>query len=154
RMHLSPPAAKIVPHEITTHDDTRVDNYFWLRDRDDPDTTAYLAAENRYTESVMEHTNALQTSLYLEMLGRIKQTDSSVPLKRDDYYYYTRTEEGKQYSFYCRKYACVESELADAPEQLLLDANALAEGRKYCRVGNFNVSPDHRLLAYSVDFEG
>jgi oligopeptidase B len=144
-----PPLAKIVSKETTVHGDTRIDNYFWLRDREDPDTVAYLEAENQYTESVMKHTEPLQTSLYSEMLGRIKQTDSSVPLKRDDYFYYTRTEEGKQYSYYCRKRHALE-----APEELLLDANALAEGQKYCRVGNFSISPNHRLLAYSVDFEG
>lgn len=153
-MKLAPPdipvpVAKTVPHAIATHGDTRIDNYFWLRDRNDPDTTAYLEAENRYTECVIEHTAPLQADLYAEMLGRIKQTDSSVPLKRDDYYYYTRTEERKQYSFYCRKRGSLE-----APEELLLDANILAEGRKYCRIGNFSVSPHHRLLAYSVDFDG
>jgi len=153
-MKLAPPdipvpIAKTVPHAMTAHGDTRVDNYFWLRDRGDPDTIAYLEAENRYTEAVMKHTAPLQASLYAEMLGRIKQTDSSVPLKRDDYYYYTRTEEGRQYSFYCRKRGSL-----DAPEELLLDANALAKDRKYCRVGNFSVSPNHGLLAYSVDFDG
>src|SRR5208282_1534636 len=146
---IAPPIAKILPKEITVHGDTRIDNYFWLRDRADPDTIAYLEAENHYTESVMKHTEPLQASLYSEMLGRIKQTDSSVPVKRDDYYYYTRTEQEKQYSFYCRKRGS-----PDAPEELLLDANALAEARKYCRVGNFSVSPNHRLLAYSADFEG
>jgi oligopeptidase B len=146
---IAPPIAKILPKEIAVHGDTRIDNYFWLRDREDPDTIAYLEAENHYTESVMKHTEPLQAGLYSEMLGRIKQTDSSVPVKRDDYYYYTRTEQGKQYSFYCRKRGS-----PDAPEELLLDANALAEGRKYCRVGNFSVSPNHRLLAYSADFEG
>lgn len=144
-----PPIAKILPKKISVHGDTRVDNYFWLRDREDPDTIPYLDDENRYTEAVMKHTDSLQASLYLEMLGRIKQTDSSVPVKRDDYFYYTRTEQGKQYSFYCRKRGSL-----DGPEELLLDANALAENRKYCRVGNFSVSPNHRLLAYSVDFEG
>ncbi len=151
---LSAPAAKRVPKETSIHGDTRVDNYFWLRDRDDPDTTAYLEAENRYTESVMKPTEPLQESLYAEMLGRIKQTDVSVPLKRDEFYYYTRTEEGKAYAIYCRKHVPVGTSLEDAAEQVLLDANALAEGHKYCRVGNFAPSPDHRLLAYSVDFDG
>ena len=151
---ISAPAAKRVPHEMTVHGDTRVDPYFWLRDRNDPDTIAYLETENRYTESVMKPTEALQATLYAEMLGRIQQTDSTVPLKRDDYYYYTRTEEGKQYALYCRKHAPAGTALAHAPEELLLDSNALAQGQKYTRVGNFAVSPNHRLLAYSVDFEG
>jgi oligopeptidase B len=143
------PVAKIVPHAITIHGDTRVDNYFWLRDRQDPDTIAYLEAENNYTGARMKHTDGRQAKLYAEMLGRIKQTDLSVPLKRDDYFYYTRTEEGKQYRTYCRKHGSL-----DAPEQILLDGNVLAGGHKYFRVGNFSVSPDHRLLAYSVDLAG
>lgn len=144
-----PPIAKVVPKEITVHGDTRVDPYFWLRDRKDPDTIAYLEAENQYTSAQMKDTESLQQKLYAEMLGRIKQTDLSVPLKRDDYFYYTRTEEGKQYAIQCRKHGTPE-----APEEILLDGNVLAEGRKYFRVGNFSVSPNHRLLAYSVDFEG
>jgi oligopeptidase B len=144
-----PPIAKLVPKEITVHGDTRVDPYFWLRDRKNPDTIAYLEAENQYTSAQMKDTESLQERLYSEMLGRIKQTDLSVPLKRDDYFYYTRTEEGKQYGIHCRKHGTL-----DASEQILLDGNVLAEGRKYFRVGNFSVSPNHRLLAYSVDFEG
>src|SRR6476660_2971604 len=144
-----PPIAKVVPKKITFHGDTRIDPYFWLRDRKDPDTIAYLEAENQYTSAQMKDTESLQQKLYAEMLGRIKQTDLSVPLKRDDYFYYTRTEEGKQYAIQCRKHGTPE-----APEEILLDGNVLAEGRKYFRVGNFTVSPNHRLLAYSVDFEG
>src|ERR1700756_3757163 len=142
----TPPIAKIVPKPMTVHGDTRVDNYFWLRDRNDPDTIKYLEAENRYTEAVMKPTDALQSKLYSEILGRIKQTDLSVPTRRDDYFYYTRTEEGKQYSIYCRKLGTL-----DSSEEILLDGNVLAEGRKYFRVGNFSVSPSHRLLAYSAD---
>src|SRR5579863_267587 len=144
-----PPIAKLLPKEITVHGDTRVDPYFWLRDREDPDTIAYLEAENQYTSAQMKHTESVQEKLYAEMLGRIKQTDLSVPLKRDDYLYYTRTEEGKQYAIYCRKHRTLE-----AREETLLDGNVLAEEHKYFRVGNFSVSPNHRLLAYSVDFEG
>jgi oligopeptidase B len=145
----TPPVAKMVPHNMTVHGDTRIDNYFWLRNREDPNTIAYLEAENRYTQQKMKHTEELQARLYAEILGRIKQTDESVPLKRDDYFYYTRTEEGKQYPIFCRKHPAL-----DAPEQILLDGNVLGAGQKYFRVGNFVPSPDHRLLAYSVDFEG
>jgi oligopeptidase B len=144
-----PPVAKIVPKVTTLHGDTRVDNYAWLRDRDDPDTIRYLEAENAYTVAMMKHTTASQTRLYAEMLGRIKQTDLSVPVKRDDYFYYTRTEEGKQYSIYCRKHVSL-----DAPEEILLDCNAMAEGHKYFAAGVFAPSPNHKLLAYSVDFTG
>ena len=145
----SPPVAKVVPVSATLFGDTRVDPYAWLRDRNDPDTILYLEAENAYTKSMMKSTEELQETLYAEMLGRIKQTDLSVPVKRDEYFYYTRTEEGKQYSIYCRKRGTLA-----AAEEILLDGNILGEGRKYFRVGNFAVSPNHRLLAYSVDFEG
>src|SRR5579864_6250992 len=101
---IAPPIAKKVPESTTMLGDTRVDNYFWLRDRNDPDTIKYLEDENRYTESVMKHTDALQSKLYAEMLGHIKQSDLSVPTKRDDYFYYSRTIEGQQYAVYCRKH--------------------------------------------------
>ena len=145
----SPPLAKVVPREISACGDTRIDNYFWLRDRSDPDTVAYLEAENRYTDAVMEPLQPLRETLYKEILGRIKETDLSVPVRRDDYFYYVRTEEGLAYAIYCRRHGSVE-----APEEVLLDSNALARGEKYFRLGNFSVSPDHRLLAYSTDVQG
>lgn len=110
---------------------------------------SYLEAENRYTEEAMAPTKSLRESLYHEILGRIQETDVSAPVKRDEYLYYTRTEEGKAYSIQCRKHGSL-----DAPEEILLDANVLAAGQKYFRLGNFAVSPDHRLLAYSTDLEG
>ena len=145
----APPVAKTIPHRSTLHGDTRTDNYFWLRDRKAPDTIPYLEAENAYTQAVMAHTDALQAKLYSEMLGRIKQTDETVPVRRGDYYYYTRTEEGKQYAVYCRKHASPA-----APEEVLLDGNHEAEGKKYFRVGDFVPSPDGKLLAYSTDVVG
>jgi len=145
---VRPPIAKIVPQPSTTLGETRIDNYFWLRDRENPETIRYLEAENAYTKAEMQHTAGLQAKLYEEMLGRIQQTDSSVPTKRGKYFYYTRTEEGKQYAIYCRKHR------QDGAEQVLVDGNAMAEGKKYFRLGNFVQSPNHRLLAYSVDFEG
>ncbi len=146
---VAPPVAKIVPVSTTLFGDTRTDPYAWLRDRNDPDTLKYLEAENAYTKEMTKSTEELQAKLYAEMLGRIKQTDLSVPVKRDEYFYYSRTEEGKQYAIYCRKKGSLE-----APEEILLDGNILGEGKPYFRVGNFAVSPSHRLLAYSVDFEG
>ncbi len=110
---------------------------------------SYLEAENAYTADVMAPTKPLQEKLYGEILGRIQETDLSVPVKRDDYFYYTRTEEGKAYSVQCRKHGSL-----DAREEILLDSNVLAEGQKYFRLGNFAVSPHHRLLAYSTDLEG
>jgi oligopeptidase B len=145
----TPPVAKISPHETALHGNVRIDNYFWLRDRSDPDVIAYLEAENQYTGQVMAPTKPLQDALYKEILGRIKETDLSVPVKRDDYFYYARTEEGQAYTIYCRKHGSLE-----APEEVLLDTNVLARDQKYFRLGNFAVSPDHGLLAYSADFEG
>ena len=148
---LGAPVAKRAPVTVTIHGDARTDDYAWLKDvtRTDPDVLAYLEAENAYTESVMEHTEAFQESLYKELLGRIKETDLSVPLKHGDYFYYNRTEEGLQYPIYCRKHLAV-----NAPEQVILDQNALAEGFEQFSLGALQVSPDHRLLAYSTDTNG
>jgi oligopeptidase B len=125
-----------------------VDDYFWLRDRGDPDVMAYLEAENRYTAGVMRHTEGLQERLYQEMRQRIKETDLSVPERLDDYFYYSRTEAGGQYPIFCRRHG----QLGD--EEVLLDQNPLAAGHGYFRLGASAVSPDHRLLAYSVDTSG
>jgi len=145
----APPLARAVPRTITIHGDARVDEYFWLRDREDPEVLAYLEAENRYTEAVMRPTEPLQERLFAEMRGRIKETDLSVPERIDGWLYYHRTEEGAQYPIYCRR--PVDDEAA---EQILLDLNPLAAGHAYFRLGAFEVSPDHRLLAYSVDTSG
>lgn len=148
---LAAPIAKTVPKTIVQHGQTRVDNYAWLRDdaRKNPDVLAYLEAENTYFQAVMKPTEKLQETLYSEMVGRIQETDLSVPVRIDDHYYYTRTEKGKNYQIYCRKY-----ETPDAPEQLILDANQLAEGHDYFRLGNYSVSTNHKLLAFSTDTEG
>jgi oligopeptidase B len=146
---VQPPVAKVIPKADTLHGKVRIDNYFWLRERDNPEVIEYLEAENKYTEAMMKPTQKLQETLYQEMLGRIKETDLSVPEKIDDYYYYTRTEEGKQYPIYCRKKGSLDSE-----EEVLLDQNELAKGRKYFRIGVFEVSPNHQLLAFSMDTTG
>lgn len=146
---LTAPVAKILPKRITMHGKTRVDNYFWLREKDNPEVIAYLEAENRYTEAMLKSTEPLQKKLYDEMLGRIKQTDMSVPVFERGYYYYSRTEEGKQYSIACRK----KGSLA-APEEVMLDQNELAQGQKYFRVGSTAVSPDSKLFAYATDVSG
>ncbi len=145
----TPPRAAIDPKTITTHDDVRVDDYFWLRERENPDVIAHLEAENAYTQALTGHTDALQKTLYQEMRGRIKEEDLSVPAKHGDYYYYSRTEEGAQYPIYCRKYGTL-----DASEEVLLDQNKLAAGHDFMRLGAYNVSPDHRLLIYATDTSG
>ncbi len=144
-----PPAPKIVPTVTTVQGDTRIDNYFWLRDRNDPATIAYLEAENTYMREMTQDAEDLRSTVYAEMLSHIQQTDLTVPVKRGEYFYYTRTEEGKQYRIYCRKHGSLAS-----AEEVLLDANAMAEGQKYFQMGAFSPSPNHKLLAYSVDDTG
>lgn len=143
------PTAPKRPYQITQHGETRTDNYYWMRDRHDPEVLKYLHAENEYLEEVMGHTKPLQEMLFAEMKGRIRETDSTVPEKRGDYFYYTRTEAGQQYPIYCRR----KGSLA-APEEILLDQNQLAKAQAFCSVGAFAVSPDGTKLAYSLDVEG
>lgn len=146
---VAPPVARVAPKADTLHGDVRIDNYFWLRERSNPEVIEYLQTENEYTEAMTHHTRELQEHLFEELKGRIKETDVSVPVKIDDFYYYTRTEQEQQYPVYCRKKGGLE-----AQEEVLLDHNALAEGKEYCEIGAFRVSPDHRLLAYSFDTTG
>lgn len=143
------PIAKQHPYIHVLNGDERSDPFFWLRDRDNPAVRSYLEAENTYTETMMQHTEQLQRSLYDEILGRIQETDLSVPYRKGEYYYYTRTEEGKNYPIHCRKQGSL-----DSPEDILLDQNQLAEGQEYFALGILQISPNHRILAYSVDVTG
>ncbi|MGI9040940.1 MAG: S9 family peptidase [Gemmatimonadales bacterium] len=145
---LLPPIARVAPRAHEIHGEIRIDEYSWLRNRDDPQVLAHLEAENRYTEVVMRHTEELQESLYQELRGRIKETDLSVPESLDGWLYYTRTETGGQYPIFCRRFGPAGA------EEILLDQNPLAAGHGYFRLGAFAVSPDHRVLAYSVDTSG
>jgi oligopeptidase B len=144
-----PPVAKKVRHVTDIHGTILTDDYFWLRQKGTPEVTAYLEAENAYTEGVMKPTKALQDTLYAEMLGRIKQTDLSVPSRIGDYMYYSRTEEGKQYPYMCRRKGSMSG-----AEEILLDLNELAEGHKFLGLGGYTVSDDANWLAYSVDTTG
>jgi len=146
---LTPPMAKIEPNTTIVLGDTLVDNYAWLREKTNPEVLQYLEDENAYTRAMMKSTKRFQKKLYKEMLNRIKETDESVPVKIDSFYYYNRTVKGRQYPIYCRKQGTL-----DAKEEILLDQNALAAGQKYCVIGEFKVSPDHNLLAFAVDFNG
>jgi oligopeptidase B len=148
-----PPRADKKPKDVTVHDDKRVDEYFWLREKENPAVIAYLKAENAYTDAVMASTKPLQEKLYKEMVGRIKETDLSVPARKGRYVYYTRTEQGKQYPIHCRKLAAVLGASA-VPEEVLLDVNALAAGEKFMAVGHFEVSDDATRLAYTIDRNG
>lgn len=144
-----PPVARIVPKTSEIHGDRRVDDYFWLRDKKDPAVATYLEAENAYTDAVTKPTEALREALYKEMLSRIKETDVNVPYRRDGYYYYSRTEQGKQYPIYCRKKGNLE-----ASEVVTLDLNQLAVGRSFMALGAYTVTDDGSLLAYSTDDSG
>jgi len=149
KLDIVPPAAKRVPKEMVNHGDKRVDDYFWLREKENPDTTAYLKAENAYTDSIMAPHKAFQEALYKEMLARIKETDQNVPYRKDGYWYYTRTEQGKQYNIYCRKKGAM-----DAAEEVVLDLNKLAEGKPFLSLGIYNPAPNGKWLAYSLDYTG
>jgi oligopeptidase B len=146
---VQPPTAKKVPHETTIHGRTLKDDYFWLREKSNPEVIKYLESENAYTDEVMAPTKGLQENLYKEMLGRIKQTDLSVPTRIGEYFYYSRTEEGKQYPYRCRRKGSM-----NGTEEILLDLNKLAEGHSFLGLGAFNVSDDGNLLAYSTDTTG
>ncbi|MFN7222272.1 MAG: oligopeptidase B, partial [Burkholderiales bacterium] len=145
----APPAAKKIPRVFENFGDRRVDDYFWLREKENPDVLAYLKAENAYTESVIGHLKPFQEQLYKEMLSRIKETDDSVPYQMRGYWYVTRTEMGKQYSIYTRRKGSLE-----AKDEVILDGNELAKDKDYMGIGTMAISTDNKWLAYSVDFTG
>jgi oligopeptidase B len=146
---LQPPMTEKKTKTTKIHDDTMIDDYFWLREKTNPQVIAHLDAENSYAEAMMKPTTALQDKLYKEMVGHIKETDVSVPYRWGNYFYYTRTEQGKQYPINCRKRGSV-----DAKEEVVLDQNELSKGLKFFSVGAFVPSDDGNLLAYSTDTTG
>ena len=157
-MTSNPPIAKKEPHEITMHGDTRIDNYYWMRLSDEqknaehPDAqtiavTDYLKAENAYTKSVLAHTEAFQAKLFEEMKGRIKETDQSVPVKDNGYWYYTRFEQGQDYAYYCRKKESLET----GKEEMLVDGPTMAKGKNYWALGGYTVSEDNTKMVFGVD---
>src|SRR5580658_137958 len=171
----APPSARKVHTETTRHGVVLTDDYAWLRDKQNPEVTAYLEAENAYAEAVMAPLAGLRDKLYQEMLSHVKQTDVSVPFRDGAWWYYTRTEEGRQYSIHCRKAADVPTILRapslrlgpgarvgdhnsqpalDAPEEILLDGNQLAEGHAFFAIGGTDITDDGRWLAYSTDTTG
>jgi oligopeptidase B len=145
----TPPVANKIPQTRQTHGETRVDDYYWLREKSNPKVVEYLKAENDYADAMMQPTKEFRETLYKEMLARIKETDVEVPFKRDGYLYYTRTEQGKQYAIFCRKKGTLK-----ASEEIALDTNEMAKGHPYFSVGAYNVSNDGNLLAYSTDTTG
>jgi oligopeptidase B len=145
----SPPVAKKVPHVTHPNGYTVEDDYFWLRQRDNPDVLAYLGAEDAYADAMMAGTTGLQDTLYKEMLARIKETDENVPYRRDGWFYYTRTEAGKQYPIYARRHGSM-----DSAEQVTLDLNVLGAGRAFVGLGAYAPSDDGNRLAYTIDTTG
>ena len=144
-----PPVAKQVPHVLEAHGQQRVDEYYWLREREDPEVIAYLEAENAYLKQVLAPAATLRESLFQEIVGRIKKDDASVPMLSRGYWYYTRFVEGGEYAVHCRREGSM-----DAPEQILLDGNAMAAGHDFFAVGGVTVSSDNRIMAYAVDTVG
>ena len=143
------PMAEVKPDSFVNFDQQRIDNYYWLKDKTNPDVIEYLNAENEYTETVMESTKELQQTIYDEILGKIKEDDESYPSYRNGYWYYSRTEKGKQYRTYCRK-----KESLDAPEEILFDLNKMAEGLPAFIFGGYSISPDNNKVAYFFNETG
>jgi len=144
--NLTPPVAEIIPTELEKHGDIRVDNYFWLNNREDQKVLDYLNAENAYYQQMTAHTKQFQEDLFKEMKSRIKEDDESVPYLKNGYYYITRYETGKDYPIYSRKKGSL-----DAKEEILFDCNEMAKGQSYFNLTGINVSPDNNLVAFGVD---
>jgi oligopeptidase B len=145
----TPPQAAKIPKVLETHGEKRVDDYFWMNDRNDPNVVAYLEAENAYANALMQPTLKLQTRLYEEMAGRLKPNDESLPVEDNGYFYYTRYEQGREYPLYCRRKGSPK-----AAEEVMLDVNVLAAGHKLYKTEALTVSLDNRLLAFGVDTAG
>ncbi|MFH4965293.1 S9 family peptidase [Gaetbulibacter sp. M235] len=143
---IEQPIAKKIPKELKIHDDVRIDNYYWLNDKENPDVIDYLNAENAYTKQMMAHTEDFQKSLFEEMKGRIKEDDTTVPYKLNGYWYITRYEKGKDYPIYIRK-----KESLEADEEILFDCNEMAKDFAYFNLGSISISPDNKLACFSTD---
>ncbi|MEL6190944.1 MAG: S9 family peptidase [Bacteroidota bacterium] len=146
QIDLDAPVAKKVPKELSIHDDTRIDNYYWLNERENQEVIDYLTAENAYKDQMLASVKEFQESLFLEMKARIKEDDQSVPFKKNGYYYLSRYEEGKEYPILSRKKGDLK-----AQEEIMLDVNMLAEGHDFFQIGGRSVSPNNKILAYGQD---
>ncbi|MBO9727599.1 MAG: S9 family peptidase [Chitinophaga sp.] len=143
---IKPPVAEKIPKEFNIHGDKRIDNYYWMNERENPKVLAWLNAENAYVDTILSPQKKLQEQLFDEMKSRIKETDMSVPYLKNGFYYYTRFETGREYPVYCRKKGSLE-----APEQVILNVNDLAAGHEYCQVTGVSISPDATMMAYGLD---
>ena len=144
---MTVPKAEMKPKELTIHGDTRIDNYYWLNDREDQEVINYLNAENDYTSEKLNHTEDLQSELYEEIVGRLDKNEESVPYLMDGYYYYQKYKEGGEYPIFCRKAGSLENE-----EEVLIDQNELAKGQAYSAIGKLGLCSNNEVLAYSADF--
>lgn len=142
---MDAPVAKKIPFEIETHGDVRVDDYYWLNDRENPEVIAYLEAENEYTKNALSHTEELQNTLYEEMTGRLVENESTAPYYNNGYFYYSRYAEKQEYPIYCRKTTL------DADEEIIMDVNEMAKGYDYYQLGGLSVSPNKQLMGFGVD---
>lgn len=146
KMDIVPPSCEKKPKELSIHGDTRLDDYYWLNDRENPEVVSYLEEENNYLDRVMSHLDGFRENLYEEIIGRIKQDDESVPYFKNGYWYYTKYEKGKEYAIYCRKKGSM-----DAEEEIMLDVNIMAKPYSFYNVGGLAVSPDNKILAFGED---
>jgi oligopeptidase B len=146
---MKPPIAEKIETKLEKHGDVRIDNYYWMNERENPKVKEYLDAENAYLKAELKHTEDFQEKLFNEIKGRIKETDMSVPYKKDGYFYYSRFEQGKDYPIYCRKKESMEN-----PEEIMLNVNEMAEGFEFYQVGGMSVSTNNNLLAFAVDTIG
>ena len=146
---LNPPVANKIPQELEKHGDLRIDNYFWMKDREHPEVNNYLNAENDYCDAEMSHTKDFQNDLFEEMKSRIKEDDSSVPYQYNGYWYISKFIKGKDYPIYTRK-----KDTLDNPEELLFDCNKMAEGESYFKLAGISISPDNKLVSYGIDTTG
>ena len=146
---INPPIAKKIPHQIEKHGDVRIDNYFWMKDREHPEVIDYLNKENEYCDAKMAHTKQFQKDLFEEMKARIKEDDTSVPYKYNGYWYITKYEKGKDYPIYTRK-----KDSLDNPDELLFDCNKMAEGESFFKLAGISISPDNKMVSYGIDTIG
>ena len=144
-----PPVAAKKPQHFELHGDERTDDYFWMREKTDPEVIKHLNDENAYTEAILKPLQGLQDKLFAEMKARIQEDDSNVPVRQKDWFYYSRTETGREYSIHCRKHGSL-----DAPEEIILDENELAKGKDYLSLDSLAPSPDHEWIAYAIDVDG
>ncbi len=146
KTEIPEPKAEKIDKIMTIHDHQRIDEFYWLNERDNPKVIEYLNAENTYRDQYMQDYKNLEEKIFTEIKSRIKEDDSSVPYLDNGYYYYTRYEKSKQYPIYCRK-----KEKLSSPEEILINVNEMSKGHEYFRIGGIDISPNNKIMAYSVD---